>query len=389
MKNFITNNDALGAIPPSGVHAYLANRGWKKIEAYGNNGDVYQLDGSPEIVAPASSDFGDYALRVSEIVEILGHVEKRQTSSIIRDLTIATTDLIRVRAPEAEDDGSIMIDAAVQFIGESRNLLLAAACSASRPKSSYPRPGRMREAVEYMDDVRMGQTERGSFVVTLLSPVQPSLAPCSVVNFEGEAQGHLGFDSPEPFPRQVTQKFADALEATKEAVTLCARGDNISAFETRVNRGVSANFCSAIAGLVDAGGGVDMTLSWALTRLPASRFRHNPTVKFTRNDSAFLLAAASIFRNRENLTDERIEGVVTRLARDSDAVKGTVTVQATVDGSLQSVKVDVDEAHYGDITKAHNDRDVVVIEGDIERQGPRWAISKPTSIQVISESSDD
>ncbi len=367
----------------------MTNRGWQKVGVYGDSGDIYHLEGSPEIVAPASSDLGDYALRVSEIVEILGRVENRQALSIVRDLSIAMTDLIRVRAPEAEDDGSIMLGAAVQFIEESRNLLLAAACSTIRPKSSYPRPGRIGEAVKYMDDVRMGQTEMGSFVVTLLSPVQPSLVPQGGYNIESGEQRQLEFETQEPFSRRVTQNLAEALKATKEAATLCARGGDISEFETRVSRGVNANFCSAIAGLVEAGGGVDLTLSWALTRQPAARIRDISTVHFSDNESAYLLEAANWFRTRENLSDERIEGVVTRLAREPDAIQGTVTVQAIVEGALQSVKVDIDEDDYSEIAKAHNDRDVVAIEGDIERLGQRWTIKKPTSIQVISGSTDD
>ena len=389
MKEYNSSKDLYAAIPPLGVHAYLANRGWKKIEAFGDKGDVYSLDKHPEIFAPASSDLGDYALRVSEIVEILGRVENRQSSAIVRDLHVATSDLIRIRAPEAENDGSILIENAVKFIEESRNLLLASACSVIKPKSSYPRPGRVTEAVSYMNDVRMGQTERGSFVVTLISPVQPSLLPDASNNEANEVNEKFELDAYESYARRVTHRFAEAMVATKEAVTLSNRGGDISEFESRVHLGVNANFCSALAGLIDKGEGVDLSLSWALTRTPSSHVRNTPTIKFSHNDSAYLHEAARLFRSREDLPDETIKGVVIRLVRDAAATHGTVTVQATIEGTLQAVKVDVGEEDYGKITDAHSARDVVVIEGNIVRQGQRWNIPRPTSIEVIASPSDD
>ena len=386
MKAYNGIKDLYAAIPPSGVHAYLANRGWKKIEAYGDKGDVYSLNEYPEIIAPASSDFGDYALRVSEIV---GRVEDRQESAIVRDLNIATSDLIRIRAPEAEDDGSILIENAVRFVEESRNLLLASACSVTKPKRSYSRPNRSSEAVDYINDVRMGQTERGSFVVTLISPVQPSLLRDVDANDTNEVHENFELDAYESFARRVTHRFAEAMMATKEAITLSNRGGNISEFENRVNLGVNANFCSALANLIDKGEGVDLSLSWALTRTPSLHVRDVPTIRFSQNDSAYLHEAATLFRSREDLPDETIKGVVTRLARDEAAKHGTVTVQATIEGSQQAVKVDVGEEDYGKITEAHNLRDVVIIEGNVVRQGQRWTIPAPTSIEIISSAGDE
>lgn len=389
MTSSISNYDTFAAVPPAGVHAYLSYHGWRKLEAYGDHGDVYQLDEHPEIIAPSTSELGDYALRISEIVSILERIENRHPTSIVRDLNVATTDLIRIRAPEAEEDGSIALENAVSFIEESRNLLLASACSVSNPKRSYPRPGRIAEAINYLKEVRMGQSEKGSYVVTLLSPVQPSLIHYSSVSAPEGVQDAFELEAFEPFARRVTHRLAEALIATREAVTLCTRGGEFSEFENRVLQGINANFCSALAGLIDKGEGVDLSISWALTRAPSRRVQNTPTIKFSRNDAAYLQEATRLFRSKEDLSDEIITGVVTRLARDTKATQGTVTVQATIDGSQQSVKVDVGVDYYEQVTKAHHDRDVVIIEGDIERKGQRWTIPRPTSIRVISDSAEE
>ena len=116
----------------------------------------------------------DYARRVMNILETLSKVEQRDDRAILRDLSLASFDLVRVLMPEDSADGSVSVSSGVTAFQESQNLLLAAACSASRPQRVF-RAGSHQEASEYMNSVRFGQTEMGSFVVTLLSPVPPRL----------------------------------------------------------------------------------------------------------------------------------------------------------------------------------------------------------------------
>ena len=62
------------------------------------------------------------------------------------------------------------------MIEGGRSLLLAAACSVHSPQPFYPRQA-FREAVEFLDTCRLGQTERGSFVATIVTPVPPVVGP--------------------------------------------------------------------------------------------------------------------------------------------------------------------------------------------------------------------
>ena len=55
-------------------------------------------------------------------------------------------------------------------------MLLAAACAARNPQPFY-RAGSNKEAMDYMRRVKLGQTEHGSFVVTLLCPFRRCSQP--------------------------------------------------------------------------------------------------------------------------------------------------------------------------------------------------------------------
>ena len=56
----------------------------------------------------------------------------------------------------------------------------------------------------------------------------------------------------------------------REATDLVNRREgNFGAFDERVQNGVSANLCTAAAELIGVGDGLEVSVSWALTRPPS------------------------------------------------------------------------------------------------------------------------
>lgn len=381
MRAHIYDQSALSAVAVRSLHAYLRQRRWEKVDSYGDKGVVYATTGSPEIIIPNSTSYADYTQTIGKILTILARFEDRAESSVLRDLSIADLDLIRVRAPEADDDGSLPIDVGVDVIKQSRDALLAAACAASSPRRVFS-AGKNLEAKQYLDQVRLGQTEKGSFVVALLSPVPPSLA-------EPEAGQQLSMwpeIHDEPFARKVTRTFMTALSEMKLAISQVDGGQGISAFDSRVERGISSNLCAAIAKLIRDGNGLDISTSWALTRPGPEASAH---VSFVSDDASTLEEAAKELRNREPRSDERLEGPIIRLARGQDAEEGQVTIQARIDDALKSVRVEFGPIDYRKVVEAHNDRKVVSLVGDLEREGSRWTLKNPRGLEILVTEDDD
>ena len=367
------------AVTPRGVHAYLAANGWMKLGPYhGNTGDVYRLreDEREAVLVPASAKFADYVTRLMQLVETLGRVENRRQSTVLTDLSLAEVDLIRVRLHRTFDDSSIPLSAGVSLLDDSRKLLLAAACSASRPQRLF-RAGRDQKAAAYVEHVRLGQTEPGSFVVNLLAPVTPSLT-------KPESAQQLPLL--DPFERRVARMLVSGLRASREATELFNRGGDIRAFEERVGKGISANLCQASANLINIGGGLDVSVSWALTRQPhEEQTDEGAVVAFAPSDAPVLEEAARILSDGQERYDERIEGYVSNLTRDQSEPEGTVTIKAVIDGALSSVKVDFHPAEYSRITSAHDRRLGVSLEGDLHREGQRWRLMNPRDLSVIED----
>lgn len=374
MKAHVFDKDILGSISPSGLRSYLLSQGWTQGMLAEGVGAYYSRPQAGEILVPNSSKLPDYASVVSEVVRLLSIAEDRDELQIVRDLSLSDTDVIRIRIPEAEADGSVSFDKGVEVIQQSRDMLLSVACAAIEPKRTYY-AGKVVRAVEYMNEVRMGQTEKGSFILTLLSPVPPTLMPTDQLQFWPQIED-------EPFSRQVTRRLSLSLSAMNRALSLVNAGADISAFEEAVEDGVSANLCEATAKLIEQGDGLDVLLTWARTRQgPQPNERHI----FVGKDKEVLHEVARLLKDREPRYSEKLEGFVEKLVRKVDDHEGQVTIKVNIDGRMTSVSVNFDPDQYSQITSAHDHRQPISLEGDLMREGQRWKLLRPRNLKVSSE----
>lgn len=362
MKAQILDAEALRAISPSALAAFARGEGWAKTEVYGGHADVYAGQDRPEIILPRTDRLADYASAVSRLIDIFAKVTDQDELATYRDLVGADRDVVRVRAFGGDDDGSVLLDAGVKIVSQAREMLLAAACAARNPQPLF-RAGANKEANEYMHRVKLGQTEHGSFVVTLLAPVPPLLQP--------QLDPLWGNIDDEPMERMVTRRLMNALEASRTAAEMALSGDG-AAFDNAVASGVSANLCEAVAGLIEQSHGLDVSLTWARTRPTPEAQRR---VVFSQNDAEILKEAARNFRLRQPKPDVTLYGTVHKLKRDQDEVEGVVTLKAIVEDRMQSVRAILDQANYSTAVQAHDAQAPVIVTGDLERVGQRWQLT--------------
>lgn len=371
MRTSIEDLDALRGVAPAALVAYAQAEGWQRAEKFGDHSDVYVRPGSGELILPGTAALADYAAVVSTFLKALSRVEGRDELQVYRDLVGADRDVVRVRAPDADSDGSVRIDAGVEIVLQARDMLLSAACAAKDPRASY-RAGKVKDAASYMDRVRLGQTEQGSFVVTLLAPVPPALS---------RDQGAFWpVETDEPFERQVTRTLAGGLQAAQAAAESAIRGNGMSAFQVAVKHGVNANLCEALASLIEKGNGLDVSVTWAKTR-PTPEARRS--ISFLPSEGAILREAAREFRSLEPRPDERIEALVVGLDRKPSEEAGRVSLRTILDGQAVSVRAVLPPLLYHHAVTAHDDKVVVAVTGDLMRRGQRWVLENPRSFETI------
>jgi hypothetical protein len=357
--------DALRALKPLEVASYLRVNGWRQETDLNGKGSVWLLPAEngreeADITLPLQRDLGDFALRMGDVLRTLRQVERRSEPEILQDLMTTSSDLVRVRAPSREaESGSLPLEQAVAFVEHSRDLVLAAACAAIT-KRAYFATRKPTKAMEYLSRVRMGQTERGSYVLTILSPVAPALAP------EGELP--LDLEPSEPYERQVTRTLAEGLAAMEQAARDAAASGGMGGFEQAVGRGVSANLCDAVAGLsaVSPGEGLDIRIAWSRTRPVTNSV---PSRVFLGSDSMPLIQeAARLFKDTAPVEDVELQGFVTRLARGPTETRGEVTLEGLLDGQLRRAIVELGEGIYAQAVQAHEQRQRVACAGDLVKE---------------------
>ena len=375
MKANIRDREALLAVPPAALAAYARDLGWSRVEPYGDHSDVYDADDLPEIILPRTQHLGDYVSVIAQIIEIFSDAAEMDELSVYRNLITADRDVIRVRAPGRHDDGTIAINSGLDLLNGSSDMLLAAACSLSDPRPLF-RAGANREATDYLSRVSLGQTEQGSFVITLLSP--PIAAPLQTrLTRQYEP-------ADDPFERQVTRRFAESLEAVKEATERATAGEANAFWET-VKNGVSANLCEAVVRALVPFPELAIGLSWARTY---PRDTRRTAIRFSSSEVPIIRQAARSFRDREPEPDTRLLGLVRRLTQEQQETKGTITLNASVENKMRAVTVVLSQADYHRAIEAHRDKLAISIDGDLERLGQRWHLLNPRIVDVSRDEDD-
>ena len=338
---------------------------------YGQYGAIFarQEGGEThEVILPTSPQAGDFGRRMEELVNDVAEAEDRSANDVLTDLTLAPFDVIKVRSPDADDFGSVPLSAGLDLHEEARNLVLAAANAAASPQPRRTWRGRRPEEVSsYLNNLRLGQSQRGSFVLTILSP------------WDFTPENGPALDLGEPtFGRRVTRTLASALRATKSAIRLGVAA-GVAPFVDVYKEGVSSNLCLALARLAREGNGVDVSVEWSPVR-PESDL-----VKFQlrRDDASILTEAANELAREWDEPDVSLEGLVAAITEPPEQFDGSAVVETMIAGAIRKVRVQFDKAQRDTIYDAAKEKRWIRLVGDLRRDRQRLLLLNPRDLALI------
>lgn len=361
------DRESLRVITPVALSYYARSEGWNSVGKYRQHSEVYAGDGRPEIIVPGTDVIDDYAMVVSDLIAIFAKALGRDKATVYRDLTLADRDVMRVRALNAEPDG-LPFESAHTLLAGTRGMLIAAAKSLDDNRMVYP-SGASGAVSNYLNRIRLGHTEKGSFALVLVSPaIVPPLHP--VLDDD---------DAAAPQEHRIAQRLSQSLSVARSAAERAAGGDG-NAFSGVNFQGVSANLCEAVAKLVTGISTVDVSFSWSMTR-PAT-VQRGP-VSFSHEDAALFKEVARNFRSRESEHGRRLRGSIEKLSRSPGSINGKVTLKTSVDGSSRAVAAVLNQTDYELAIAAHHSRSIVTLEGDLEQVGQRRHLRNARLVDVI------
>jgi len=375
--------DQLAALRPEDLQLYLSSRGWVAESTPPSSKAIfYRLPGqkNAEVLLPRQRDIADYVSRMGDILEMLTAVEQRPVGEVLRDISGPPADVIRlgVTTPEATL-GTLPLEEGVQLVKGGCEMLVAAACSVRSPQAFYPRQS-FREVTEFLKECRLGQTERGSFVATIITPVPPLIEAQSPLPGMEDTQFQT-----EPFARRVTLRLMSSLRFVSTAIETAAHQKILEG----VAEGVSSNLCQAIATMRPSGdqSRLQVRMSWARTRPNVPRnLPHN--VSFSQAAFPIIEEAGRHLRERQAPRVEQIKGYVVGLRAETallEGFEGKVTLLATIEGSTVHVRVILGKDDYAKACNAHRDARLVAVRGQLHRELKFFELLGPHDFQILGD----
>lgn len=373
--DFPLTHETLQAIQPALLEAHLVRHGWTRTGLRRPAATMWTwVDPDTEqryqLLAPEDASFDDYTNRLADALRVLAAAHDKRPAVLLADLLTGPADVLRFasQAP-IRSDGSIPAIHGLKFFKGIEDTLKASA-KAQRERRSYYGNLYWDRAKAFLQSARLGQTEVGSYVVTVLSSV-----PGGAIEMDEET-GQLTVPGSPRMERFIVETLMRALQAARSAVDEFTSGGDVSAFQDAVSDGVSSDLCSGLAGLTEGSGGagVKVSVQWSpLLDVP----RDTPSeVDFDAEDVHPLEVGAETLRSVKVETDAQVSGWVETLHREEDQPGPGVITLVVDEGPIprgQKARIDLSATDYTKALRAHGASRHITVSGDlVQESGRNW-----------------
>ncbi|TYK50719.1 hypothetical protein [Actinomadura decatromicini] len=289
---------------------------------------------------------------------------------------IDTTDEFRFRKESPTPSGLIQWRRGEKLIESARRTLLAGAKSFIAPGRHYVnRHGGF--ANRYLDQVLMGQTEPGSYIVTAYAP-----PAASVTLRGGSPQSARIVEAGAAQVRAVNEAVVRALEATSEALEHYKSRGSLSGFEDGVSHGVSYEMTNAILGVTNDADEADVSIEWDTSTGPAPELESH--FVFRPSDIEPLTRAAVKLAQDESSQVVTVMGRVHILAKKAAGSPGVFGIDSLQPDGPRKVRVRLaDEEDYHEAIRAHEEDLAILVSGTLEKEGNLSWLYGATVIQTL------
>ncbi|RGD60730.1 hypothetical protein DR950_25790 [Kitasatospora xanthocidica] len=362
------------------LRAYMKHTGWSS-QPPGAGGAIW-IKEEAKIGIPAISKSDPVIAR--GVLERLAAHERVSLAALAPKVRYHRMDVTLLRAANDQRiTDTIPFEAAATVIGSARKLLRAAGTTAWHERGdiggNYARRGD-----EVLKKARMDHTQEGSFIIPLLVPLSdPPAGP------EGQMplpDMELYTAAPEPFERRVTRTFAQSIMAVKEIIVDPEGTPTIGDLHTVVERGVSREFCSALAQILaePAIGEFETTFDWA-DALPGPATMPE-SISIDGDAHRKIEDAAALLKRNRIDAGSTFSGNIIELRRLTKDPFGYVTISTVRRGRLSDIRVRLPFAQYQDAVSWHQAQRAVIVEGEVSvGVGRRLVVDHPVKCRPIDE----
>jgi hypothetical protein len=364
----------------------LGREGWTRSGGQPGRYGRWTLTGpadAPEqtLLVPLDAARGDYAELLTEVLGELKYLAGIGRPPAVRVLNAlaAPGDELRFTKSVPTVRGAVPWGTGEEVFAAARATLVAGA-KARLSRRAYFGNAHGRFANRFLDDVLMGQTDVGSFVVAAFSrpervfperdsPTAPLVA--GVGTYTG---------------RDITTSIATALQAVNAALADYRRDDRLEVFDESVREGVSRELSDAVRTLVTGSDGAEVSIDWAPSPQMALLEEPSPPplrIEFSPSDAPILERVATRLAASEPTEYVRVLGWVNVVARPERGQPGVVRVRVVSGSEARSVQVRLSEEQFEVAASAIAHEQGIVVSGRQEREGNRYWLYHASNLGVV------
>jgi hypothetical protein len=242
---------------------YLRDLGWNEIPTKSEQINVFQLEnqaGFFQVDLPSSRLLRDYKKAMYRTVETISRSVGKSVEQVTLELLNPLSDILRLRVQGSNsEEGSLFMEDAINLYDNAKKLLTATAMDIIKPQLFHS--GRPPATInEFVNNCRFGQTEIGSYVVSVVCPFARlnSNEIVQLTIFDEEVV------CAESITRQVVNKLVSSVSTVKESVE---KGNLEAVINDNAETGISANFLEALNGIniYREGNSLDISVKYAPT----------------------------------------------------------------------------------------------------------------------------
>lgn len=315
------------------------------------------------IVVPLDMGAPDYHDLMADALESLRWLPSPSARyTWLSRLTTSPTDQVSFAKETRAPKGWIQWDEGESLISAARGVLMAGAKSAREPLSYFGnKHGQF--ANRFLDEVMMGQTAVGSYVVRAYVPTDAAIP---LKGSKESLEGMLFSDSDALNSREVSEAVVQTLSNTVEALNHFNNRESLSAF-TDAALGLSYESVTAVKRLAENSDAANVIVSWDEGRAPTSTAESEFT--FDASHVPILERAAHALVAPQPQREATAEGRVHLLSRDDADGPGVVGI-TTLDGTpAKKLRVHLGSEDYHRALGAHDLGSLVQVAGNLEREG--------------------
>lgn len=381
MTDFI-NPNLINNITAEKIRTYMNFNGWLQNKDFCNNKlmvfDKVLNKESFNIALPSSEKLDDFYSKLPSFIQTLCLIEDRDILKILHNISKPNVDQLQFRViADFSNEGLLPLNYASEMISGIRDLIISAACTEENPRPFFKKAS--SSAKNYGDTFKFGQTEKGSFIITIESDILESIK-CQ--NYVVKDNAEISCEA--PFSRRVMSRIQSGISKVEK---LSSEGKLDEIFKEGYKQGLSANMCDALLNFNKTGRSIkiESKMKWAISVPPPEDVPEEVTI----NDNGFLIMEAiSKAYKEETIERNQIKGYIVNLSAkiidaENENSDRTVTIKWVHEGKTNHIKVFLGTDEYKQACKAHIDGFQVAVTGDLDKKSKSWKLLNPEQFKVI------